>query len=77
MQGLNIIITMGNKNVYDIIETGDLVMTQSGDVGLVIEVTCALEGRLKRIFFDPYVYHVLVGNECITVIREVINKVSI
>ena len=63
---------MGIKNVYTDVRIGDLVRTGSGEIGIIVEIiTSAYEkGRLNRMFIDPNIYHVLVEEECITLIRE-------
>lgn len=62
---------MKNKKVYRDVRIGDLVQTDAGGIGLIVEISCAVNlGRLKRVFIDPNVYHVLIENECITLIRE-------
>tara|TARA_Y100000592_G_C5431258_1_gene298482 strand:- start:649 stop:855 length:207 start_codon:yes stop_codon:yes gene_type:complete len=63
---------MRRKNVYADVRTGDLVRTGSGEIGIIVDIISSVyeKGRLKRMFIDPNIYHVLVENECITLIRE-------
>ena len=52
---------MRRKNVYADVRTGDLVRTGSGEIGIIVDIISSVyeKGRLKRMFIDPNIYHVL------------------